>query len=500
VPFDTSESLYQPNTAIWTSNGDGAGIAGTSDQFNFNYTPVTSNSYFVAELTGLATPGGSAVPQAGVMYRASTNAGDPFAAMVQTTAKQILFEYRTTSGGAITSIAAAGTFSVGSDYFKVIRSGSSFSGWYSTNGGSNYTELGSATISAIPSTANAGLAATDNDNGAVSAATFANVSSNLISGPSVVTPAAATVAAAGTSITLTALGSDPAGANTLTYTWAATTVPAGVSTPTYDSNNGTNAGTTEIATVYGIGAYTFQVTITDPSNLSITSSVNVSVSQVFTSVSVTPATLSLPVDSTYQFFASALDQFSNTIAAQTFTWGVTGVNNSINSSGLLTLDGPKNRAQVSATDGSVVGTAIVTPLAANATAPTPITVTPIQTPSPTQSGGTTGGGSGLTVPSTPITAPATTSTPPVTTTVTATPVATIPSTTPTAITTALPSATPTSTNTSTTSGPAVSVAPPNPTTSSTTGTNGASSLQSWLHSHGFHGLATIAWHGVGWSW
>jgi hypothetical protein len=499
VPFDTSESLYQPDTAIWTINGDGAGIASTSDQFNFNYTPVTGNSNIIAELTGLASPGGSAVPQAGVMYRASTSAGDAFAAVLQTTANQIEFVYRSSSGGSIVASSPV-SVSVGSAYLKVVRSGSSFSGWYSTNGGSTYTQIGSTvSISAIPSTALGGLAVSDNSNSKVSAATFANVSSNLISGPSVVNSAAATVSAAGTSITLTALGSDPAGASTLTYTWAATTVPAGVSTPTYDANNVTNAGQSEVATVYGTGMYTFQVTITDPSNLSVTSSVNVTVSQVLTSVMVTPATLSLPVDSTYQFAASALDQFSNTIAGQTFTWAVTGVNNSISSAGLLTLDGPKNRAQVSATDGSVVGTAIVTPLAATATAPAPVTVTPIQTPSPPASGGTTGGGSGLTVPSTPVAAPVTTTTPPVTTTVTAVPITTTP-VTPTATTTALPSTTPIATSTAISSGPAVVVAPPNSTTSSTTGTNGASSLQSWLQNHGFHGLATVGWHGIGFTW
>jgi hypothetical protein len=46
----------------------------------------------------------------------------------------------------------------------------------------------------------------------------------------------------------------------------------------------------------------------------------------------------------------------------------------------------------------------------------------------------------------------------------------------------------------------VVVAPPNSTTNSTTGTNGASSLQSWLQNHGFHGLATVGWHGIGFSW
>jgi polygalacturonase len=508
VPFDTSESLYDPNSTNWVLNGGGAGLAGSSDQFNYSYMPVSGASDFIAQLTGLTGPGGGAVPQAGVMYRASTNAGDAFAAVVQTTANKILFEYRTTSGGTLVASSPV-SVNVGSAYLEVIRSGNNFSGWYSTNGGSTYTQIGSTiSISAIPATADAGLMMSDNDNGAVSAATFANISSNLLTGPSIVTPAAANVAAAGTSITLTALGSDPAGASTLTYTWVATTVPNGVTTPTYDANNGTNAGQTEIATVYGIGTYTFQVTITDPSNLSVTSSANATVTQVLTSVSVTPSTLSLPVDSTYQFAAGALDQFGGSISGQTFTWTVTGVNNSITQAGLLTLDGPKNRAQVAATDGSVAGTAIVTPLAATAPAPAPITVTPIQTPSPPESGGTTGGGSATAVPTTPIAAPTTptASTPSTTSTTTTTSASSgssvsVPAT-PVVVVTPVTTTTTSLGNTATTSGPAVTVASPavSAPTPTTTASDPTPSLTGWLLSHGLHGLATVGWHRVGWSW
>jgi hypothetical protein len=277
-------------------------------------------------------------------------------------------------------------------------------------------------------------------------------------------------------------------------------VPSGVAAPSFDANNGTNAGESEVATVYGTGAYTFGVTITDASNLSITSSVNVTVAQVLTSVAVTPATLSLPVDSSYQFAASAQDQFAQAIAGQTFTWSVTGANNSITQSGLLTLDNPRNRAQVAATDGSVMGTAIVTPLAA--TAPEPVVVTPIPTASPPASGGTTGGGSGISVPATPVAAPVAVSTPPVSTTVTAVPVAT----TTTVVQTASPIATSIATSTATSMGPAVVVTTtPAPAASNpamvvspsvpTTGNPGLSLVQ-WLHNHGFHGFASVEWRGI----
>jgi hypothetical protein len=220
---------------------------------------------------------------------------------------------------------------------------------------------------------------------------------------------------------------------------------------------------------------------------------SVTVAQVLTSVAVTPATLSLAVGSTYQFAASALDQFGNPIAGQTFIWGVTGANNSISSSGLLKLVDPKNRAQVSAEDGSVVGTAIVTPTAA--TTPTPTTVTPIQAPSPVPGGGTTGGGT-ATVPPTPVVA-----SPDPTSTVVSTPQQPV---TPTQ--SADPVATSTGTGAASSSGPAAVSSPPqDPPSSSSIVTDPLTpaaviSLNTKLHGHGMHGLTMLEWEEIAWGW
>jgi hypothetical protein len=207
---------------------------------------------------------------------------------------------------------------------------------------------------------------------------------------------------------------------------------------------------------------------------------------VLTAVNVTPATLSLPVNSTYQFAANALDQFNNTIASPVFTWSVTGANNSISASGLLSLGNPRNRAQVVAADGAVSGSSIVTPLAATAPQP-PAIVTPVQAPTPAAGGGTTGGGSAVSVPATPVVAPVVTTVP--TTTPTSTPIATV---------TTVSSA-PTTSNIATSTGPAAVVTTPTPT-AALTPTPPLGSIQSWLKNRGLHGLALVAWHGVGWGW
>ena len=57
---------------------------------------------------------------------------------------------------------------------------------------------------------------------------------------------------AGTTTNLSVLGADLAGESTLTYTWAATTVPAGAATPTF-SANGTNAAKNDIVTFHQAG-------------------------------------------------------------------------------------------------------------------------------------------------------------------------------------------------------------------------------------------------------
>ena len=115
----------------------------------------------------------------------------------------------------------------------------------------------------------------------------------------------------GTTTVLSALGADvDTGEASLTYTWTATTVPSGATAPTF-SVNGTNAAKSTTATFSKAGSYTFQVTITDPGSLSVTSSVDVTVNQTLTTIVVSPASVTLNTGATQQFTASAKDQFGN---------------------------------------------------------------------------------------------------------------------------------------------------------------------------------------------
>ena len=125
------------------------------------------------------------------------------------------------------------------------------------------------------------------------------------------------------------------------------------------SANGSNAAKNTTATFTAVGTYTFQVTITDASQLSTTSQVTVTVSPVLTSLTVSPGTVTVAPNGTQQFSASARDQFGNALASQpAVVWSATG-SGSISSSGLFKAAATAGSATVQAAIGSTKGQASV---------------------------------------------------------------------------------------------------------------------------------------------
>ena len=175
--------------------------------------------------------------------------------------------------------------------------------------------------------------------------------------PTVATAASATPSAvSGTTTNLSVLGADvDMGESSLTYTWTTTTLPNGAAMPTF-SANGTNAAKNVTATFSEAGNYTFQVTITDPGNLSTTSSVDVTVSQTLTTITVDPPSVNLDAGATQQFTATGSDQFGNPLASQpTFTWTTSVAGGTINSSGLFTAPNVTSSGTVTASSASIAG-------------------------------------------------------------------------------------------------------------------------------------------------
>ena len=173
--FATDASPLSNGTTVnqWTVDGGGAGIGGTSDQFNFVASSTTGNGSISAQLLSLDNAG-TGTPQAGVMYRASTSGSDVFAALVQTTTGQLVLESRASTGAAVTTT-TLGALAIGSEYLRLQRIGQTFTAFDSSNG-QTWTQVGSPiTLSAMPATANAGLAVTASYNPQLSTASFNNV-------------------------------------------------------------------------------------------------------------------------------------------------------------------------------------------------------------------------------------------------------------------------------------------------------------------------------------
>ena len=150
-----------------------------------------------------------------------------------------------------------------------------------------------------------------------------NLGSVSNSRPTLVTAASASpILVTGTATSLSVLGEDDGGEASLSYTWATTGSPPA---PVTFSVNGTNAAKNTIATFTKAGNYSFQVTIKDQGNLTVTSNVNVTVVQTLTAIAVSPSNASVATGAAQQFTATATDQFATNLTIQpTFAWSVSG--------------------------------------------------------------------------------------------------------------------------------------------------------------------------------
>jgi hypothetical protein len=167
--------------------------------------------------------------------------------------------------------------------------------------------------------------------------------------PNVTTQASATLNAAGTLADLSVGANDPKG-ETLTYTWNVTSGPSGATT-TF-TNNGSNSGTGTSATFSQAGNYTLQVTIQNTDGLSATSNVSFAVTQVATSVAVSPANQTLTELATQQYTATVLDQFNAPMASQPTSFNWTATSGNISNGGLYTAPSTSGSATIKADAGS----------------------------------------------------------------------------------------------------------------------------------------------------
>ncbi len=137
-----------------------------------------------------------------------------------------------------------------------------------------------------------------------------------------------------TSTNLSVAATDNGGEGFLTYTWVVTSGPPH---PVFFTTNASNAAKTTTAEFEGSGDYQISVSVRDAQGLTTTSEVNIRVLQAVSGVLVSPAAVTLSVNSSQAFSASLLDQFSVPMTTQpsSFSWSKSG-GGTLSSTGVFT--------------------------------------------------------------------------------------------------------------------------------------------------------------------
>ena len=150
------------------------------DEFHYAYTQANGNCWIEAKVQSVSNTDPWA--KAGIMMRDSTDPNSVHAMAYITPANGVAFQYRATTGGAITNINQSG---ITAPYWVGInRVGDGFTAYYSPDGTSgSWVVLSGASIP-MPDPVCIGLALTSHNAAAVCTAAFSNVSTSAGTSPS----------------------------------------------------------------------------------------------------------------------------------------------------------------------------------------------------------------------------------------------------------------------------------------------------------------------------
>jgi RHS repeat-associated protein len=156
------------SSGAFTLKGSGQGIFGVSDHMHFVYQPLTGDGTIVARLVSWTDAGA----QAGVMIRETLSPGSTSAYVVDYYDNTYLFA-RTSTGGNTSQQDNYVTPTL-PYWVKVVRSGNTFSGYYSADG-VTWAQVGTSQTITMAQTVNVGLAVSSDSNSSLATATFDNV-------------------------------------------------------------------------------------------------------------------------------------------------------------------------------------------------------------------------------------------------------------------------------------------------------------------------------------
>ncbi len=157
--------------SAWTIQAGGGDIWGTADSFHYVWQSLAGDGMLSANVTAQTNTDPWA--KAGVMVRASADPGAPYYAIFVTPGNGVAVQYRATQGGQTSQVTQAGTTPI---YVQIVRTGSSYSA-YTSSDGANWTMVAGSTVSLanLSGSLLAGLATTAHNMGMLSTVVYKSV-------------------------------------------------------------------------------------------------------------------------------------------------------------------------------------------------------------------------------------------------------------------------------------------------------------------------------------
>jgi len=213
------------SSGTFTVKASGTQIYDVTDQMHFVYQPLSGDGTIVARVVSST---GTTSPQLGVMIRETLDPASKHG-LAQYRASAVSFWDRPTTGGSTTTQAGS---SVSLPYWvKLVRSGSTFSG-YSSYNGTSWTQIGTGQSITMSQNVYIGLAVSSANNSTLDTATFDNVSISTPSSPApVITNVSSTTGSVGSQVAVNGSGfGAPQGASLVTLNNVAVTINSWTST------------------------------------------------------------------------------------------------------------------------------------------------------------------------------------------------------------------------------------------------------------------------------
>jgi endonuclease/exonuclease/phosphatase family metal-dependent hydrolase len=162
-------SATSSSSSAFTVTGAGADVWGAADEFRFVYRSLSGDGTIIARVASEEAV--DEWTKAGVMFRETLNAGSRHAFMLVSPGKGTALQRRTVTSGASANTSSSGR---APSWVKLVRSGSTFTGYRSADG-VTWTKVGSTSIP-MASTAYVGLAVSSHADPSLATVSFDQVS------------------------------------------------------------------------------------------------------------------------------------------------------------------------------------------------------------------------------------------------------------------------------------------------------------------------------------